>query len=156
RASGRDERGRERGEPWVVALRREARGVRRREARRIQDHEIEARVPSGGALEPADRVGREQLVLRSLEPGAPKVLHAAVEGRPRRVDAQRARGPPRGGRDREGARVREQVEDALRVGQLADLPAVLALIEEQPGLEAVAETDAEREARLADGELGGR
>ena len=148
----RDQRDRERGQALVGGDR--PRDLRRvlRERRRVDDHDVEATPCGAQALQLGERIAGEHLV-RARGDGRQRAVerHVALrrrDGERARVDGQHGVRAAGGRVDGEPAGAAEDVEHAGAAGERADAAAVVALVEEVPGLLAANDVGLEREPRL--------
>src|SRR5688500_90017 len=133
-----------------------ARGVARlrrgrRELRRVEHHHVEARAAVAQGAKLAEHVGLDEIRLARVQGIGSQVLARHFERRRRALDRADL-GCAAGERgDREPARIAEAVEHRATGGEAAHSLAVFALVEEEAGLLALLDVDAEVQAVLDDG-----
>src|SRR3990172_3301971 len=136
-------------EPRVVALHVEGvdHGLGAREGGRIEEDEP---VASGLALNELEAVGAYERVARAADAVEGEVLLRPVEVGVRQIHRRRRSGAALGRVDGGRPGVGEEVEETTAGGELADQVPGEALVEEEAGVEVVAQVDEEAMAALGD------
>ncbi len=141
------------GELAIGGERGGARALARREARRVGDHDVPAAPGGACAGEEVERVLGGELVAGPVQLRHDEIAAQLLDRRERDVDGGHTRSAAERGVDREPAGVGEQVEHGRAGREPADGAAVVALVEEEPGLLSGADVDAEPRVVLRDREL---